>query len=88
MNNETCQGFDILPPHSFFPVHFYYWREYFKQRYENETPNFLGTPSVIGAHVWNSNSAGFPVRKHSNQFYTQLARSQCPLIFSVTPEEF
>jgi len=44
--------------------------------------------SVLGAHVWNSYSATWPVSKDSNTYYTQMARRSCPKVFSIAPQLF
>ena len=43
---------------------------------------------VRGAHIWNSLSGGWKVKKESDQIYVQIARQSCPRIFEMAPEEF
>ncbi|XP_032794974.2 lactosylceramide 4-alpha-galactosyltransferase [Daphnia magna] len=84
-----CRGFSVLPNASFYPVHYPRWREFFHQRAPNDTmtPDWL-TTEVIGVHIWNKISYGEPVYRNSTQYYTQLARTHCPAIFSITPDVF
>ncbi|KAI9552518.1 hypothetical protein GHT06_022884 [Daphnia sinensis] len=91
MTLERCKGFHILPPTSFYPVHYKKWKEYFTNRDNNnkaEEKSYEWDEFVLGAHVWNSLSAGWKVHKNSNQLYVDIARSSCPRIFDVAPEEF
>ncbi|KAI9559843.1 hypothetical protein GHT06_013850 [Daphnia sinensis] len=70
-------------------IHFRKWQEFFKQRGTNETinPDWL-TSEVIGFHVWNMLAKREPVFRNSTQYFTQLARSHCPAIFSIAPDIF
>ena len=84
MTPERCKGFRVLAPKSFYPVHYMNWRAYFYKR----TDTIDWDESVVGAHVWNSLSSKWTVDKSSNQYYTQMARSSCPRVFQVAPEQF
>ena len=86
MTPSRCRGFKILPYESFYPIHYLFWRGYFSERDSNDHPNWGS--KTIGAHVWNSFSAKLPVRKSSNQYYTQMARTSCPKTFELAPPEF
>ena len=84
MTSGRCHGFRILPPESFYPIDWLSWRKYFE---ESETiPQW--SDEVIGLHVWNKVSEEEPVFKTSNQVYAQVARSQCPQVFSTAPKVF
>lgn len=81
-NPRYCNGFEILPSKTFYPIEWKNWEKYFSEEnitWENET---------IGIHVWNKKSADTVVYKNSSQVYTQLARLHCPLTFSIAPEMF
>ena len=84
MTPERCKGFRVLTPKSFYPVHYMNWRAYFYKR----TDTIDWDESVVGAHVWNSLSSKWVVDKSSNQYYTQMARSSCPRVFQVAPDQF
>lgn len=86
MTPARCKGFKILPYKSFYPIRYLYWKSYFTNRDESDHPDWGG--ATIGAHVWNSFSADIPVRKSSNQYYTQIARTSCPKTFQSAPPEF
>lgn len=86
MTPERCKGFKILPPKSFYPVHYWDWKAYFSERGDKEVIDW--DESVIGAHVWNSLSSKWVVRKDSNQYYVQLARSSCPRILDIATQVF
>ena len=82
MNSDSCYGFEILPPKTFYPIDWTKWLIYFMEQditWENDT---------IGIHVWNKKSANQVVSKTSDQVYTKLARSQCPSIFKMAPDVF
>ena len=84
MNTTSCRGYNVLPPSSFYPIAYLKFKEYF---IENSSLPNLGE-NVIGAHVWNKLSATIKVSKFSNQMYAQLAKSQCPLVFSTAHDFF
>ena len=98
MNRDTCRGFDVLRPRAFHPIHHgTEWiggilgsSEYFRSRAPVEFLNWFGDqdPTIIAAHTWNSLNGHLTADKNSNQFYVQLARSQCPLIYEILPEKF
>ena len=82
MNSNSCYGFEILPPKTFYPIEWCKWMRYFLDKiitWENDT---------IGIHVWNQKSASQTVSKNSTQVYTQLARSNCPSIYRRAPDVF
>ena len=89
MNNVTCKGFNILPTSSFSPIYYTVWREMFNQRLANDTgkPAWY-TNQVIGVHMWNKMSHEEPIYKNSTQYYTQLARSNCPHVYAIAPDKF
>ena len=89
MTYAKCKGFSILPESSLYPVRSADWQEYFKQRNASDTgrPDLL-TENVIGLHDANKTSVDEPVIKSSTENYTQLAKENCPLIFSVAPATF
>lgn len=90
MNYVSCRGFNILPKSSFQPVHYSNTKEFFVQRVANKTlenPTWLNT-NVIGVHTFNNLSKGHPIFKNSTQIYTWLAKTHCPVIFSVAPNVF
>jgi hypothetical protein len=88
MTPERCKGFRILAPKSFYPVHYLRWRDYFYKRGDKKEDRVNWDESIVGAHVWNSLSSQWVVNKNSNQYYTQIARSSCPRIINVAPEQF
>ncbi|KAI9552286.1 hypothetical protein GHT06_022650 [Daphnia sinensis] len=88
MTPKRCHGFRILAPKSFYPVHYFHWRDYFYKRDDTPQDKLSWDESVVGAHVWNSLSSKWLVNKYSNQYYAQMARSSCPRIFDVAPEQF
>lgn len=91
MTPERCKGFHVLSPTSFYPLHYTKFKEYFTNRDNNnkaEVKSYKWDEFVLGAHVWNSLSGGWTVHKNSNQLYVEIARSSCPRIFDVAPEEF
>lgn len=82
MVSDNCRGFQVFPPTLFYPIKWQNWEKYFMEEdisWGNDT---------LGIHVWNKKSASVVVYKNSSQVYTRLARSNCPLVFSIVPEVF
>ena len=91
MTPERCKGFRVVAPKTFYPLHYTEWTDYFRQKDEKAKAIFdrlMNDQSVVAAHVWNSLSAGWTVKKSTNQLYSLIARSSCPHIYQVAPEEF
>ena len=88
MTPHRCQGFRILPPTSFYPIHYFRWRNYFYKRGARKKDRLHFDDHVIGAHVWNSLSSRYVVHKDSNQYYAQMARQSCPRIMEIAPDQF
>ena len=93
MTPERCRGLQVLQPKSFFPVNVQTSIKFFESHHqsvadEGGNENFELDESVVGAHVWNKLTADLVVNKKSDQLYVHLARSSCPLIFEVAPNEF
>lgn len=84
---ENCNGFRLLRPRSFYPIHYRQWTDLFADL-KIKNISLLDDPSVIGVHVWNSMSTVMKIRKTSNQLYVDIARSSCPRIFETFPNEF
>jgi len=94
MTDEACRDFHVLPPQSYYPYWYLQWKEFFYDRGIDEVPDWKltdgpdGEMRTIGAHIWNSNSADWPVRKNSNQFYVQMAKDSFPVTLSRAPSAF
>ena len=90
MKREVCRDFEVLEPYTFHPVHWSWSSHFFTPRSANEKLNLLnGSNRIIyGVHVWNSLNGHMTAVKDSNQFYIQLIRSQCPLIYEMAPQFF
>ena len=94
MTRERCEGFAVLPPQTFYPIHYYHWEEYYnetatKVEVEKKLREF-DEQNVIGAHVWNhfDYEKKVKVKKGSGQLYDHLARYSCPHIYKIAPSEF
>lgn len=90
MNLDNCQGIQILPQQSFYPVNSSSWNEYFIENNatrQNKTPVWL-TKEVIAVDVWNQLSAKEAIRKKSTQLYARLAKKACPVTISIAPDIF
>uniref|UniRef100_A0A0P6GQZ1 Lactosylceramide n=1 Tax=Daphnia magna TaxID=35525 RepID=A0A0P6GQZ1_9CRUS len=90
MDYVKCRGFNVLPTSSFHPIPFNKMITLFVQPPANETGGHLSwlTERVIGVHVWNKSSKNQPIYKNSTQDYTRLARTNCPVAFSIAPDVF
>jgi lactosylceramide 4-alpha-galactosyltransferase len=91
MEYVSCRGFSVLPESSFHPVRYNKVKEFFAQPMVNETEeksiSWL-TEKVVGVHTWNKLSKDEPIYKNATHAYIQLARNNCPHIFSIAPEIF
>jgi lactosylceramide 4-alpha-galactosyltransferase len=91
MDYISCRGINILPKSSFQPVYYGNMLEFFVHRLaDNQTekkPTWL-TKNVVGIHTFNNLSFREPIFKNSSQYYTQIARDNCPFIFSMAPQIF
>ena len=82
MTADSCYGFEVLPPNTFYPIEWSNWESYFSDK------NITWGNDTVGVHVWNKKSSSIAIYKNSSQVYTQLARSKCPTIFAIVPEVF
>lgn len=79
MTAERCDGFELLPPSSFYPIHYGNWRLYFESRHKNATMELVKKARAI--HMWNKLSINETVRVESDVPYAIVAREYCPRIF-------
>lgn len=86
MTSERCNGFQVLPRPSFFPIDVRSTKQYFNKRSVDEELQW--DESVVAAHVYNQLTAHRTVYKNSNQLYVQLARSSCPRVLEAAPDQF
>ncbi|XP_017881402.1 lactosylceramide 4-alpha-galactosyltransferase-like [Ceratina calcarata] len=86
MTIERCNGFELLPPSSFYPIHYSSWRKYFESQYKNSTMEAVKKARAI--HVWNKLSMNEKVRVDSDVPYAIVARNYCPKVFNNCGEIF
>ena len=78
MNYIRCKGFHVLPENTFSPV-FYE---------EGEELPWLPN-DTIAIHTWNKmNSDQVIHKKRTTQFYSRMARTHCPITYSIAPPVF
>jgi lactosylceramide 4-alpha-galactosyltransferase len=79
MTPERCDGFHVMPPFAFYPVHWENWKLYF-----DETNSDLTMRSIkqsYGIHVWNKFSINQQVRVGSKHPYGLVAQRFCPKVY-------
>ena len=92
-NRILCNGFLILPSHTFYPIIWQEWQKYFNTR-QKENENLLNETTVlkqsVAIHIWNKMSSKEKAQKSlkGRQLFTQLAFSQCPISYQFAPETF
>ena len=92
-NRIKCQGFLILPSHTFYPIIWQEWQKYFNTRdVENDhlLDDVASLKESVAIHMWNSLSSKEKVQKSlkGRQLFAQLASSQCPITYQFAPETF
>jgi hypothetical protein len=93
MQRSACRDFDVLAPHTFHPIPNTMTKYFFDSRSSSEEEiewpiNDEKSQEIIATHIWNSLTGPLIAEKNSNQFYVQLAQSQCPLIYEIAPQSF
>ena len=97
--NILCSGFRVLPPHTFYPVYWWEWQNYFDTQESDKFLSFSPGSALfnssalqksVAVHVWNRVSSNVTARKslRGRQLYTQLVYSQCPITYKLAPEIF
>ena len=94
MQRSACRDFDVLAPHTFHPIHYTMKDFFFESRSSSEEREIKWpiddekSKEIIATHIWNSQTGSLIAEKNSNQYYVQLAQSQCPLIYEIAPQSF
>ena len=77
MTKDKCQGFEVFPPSTFYPIKYENWERYFEM--SNHTDTMLLINEARAIHVWNKYSANKEV--HDGSPYSIVAQKYCPLIY-------
>lgn len=76
MINTTCEGFQILPPSSFYSIHWNHWQTFFNETEIDYVRERAKDSYMI--HVWNKLSYETKIPLHENVPYIDFARDYCP----------
>ena len=77
MTLDRCEGLQVCPPSSFYPVHYSNWQLLFTSNASTEIMEEIKAARAV--HMWNSMSKDAEVDEDSP--YMQLAREYCPIVY-------
>ena len=79
MSSLRCDGFNVFPPSTFYPINFDNWKRYFTTEKQNETMELIKESTTI--HLWNYLSKRETIFVGSQVPYVLIAKKYCPKVY-------
>ncbi|XP_034945390.1 lactosylceramide 4-alpha-galactosyltransferase-like [Chelonus insularis] len=79
MSKQSCRGFTVYPPSTFYPIDYSIWIDFFDSKEKNKTMEKIG--KAWGIHLWNKLSTSRPIYVGEDVPYALIASQYCPKIY-------
>lgn len=86
---ESCLGFKVFPPSTFYAIHWRNWTHFFSTDPEIVNETLLLTKDSITTHVWNKFAEKQVIDKSKPETaFGKLAQINCPNVFEASGSYF